>query len=539
MYDEYADQYDGGDEYGPGDYADDYARSSYRAVAVPDGVRKFLKYFRECINEGMIFEVQNLYDVSFPKLSEQYFKETTWPDEKDISSIVEDDPVFLTLYKELYYRHIYAKNQGPSLAQRFGSFYNYCELFNYIISTDAPIQLELPDQWLWELIDEFVYQFQSFTQYRANLSNKTPDELEALHSQNKVWDVLCILNVLHSLVDKSKIKSQLEVYASGGDPDSVAGVFGRHSLYKMLGYFSIVGLLRLHSLLGDYYQAIKVLENVELYKKSAYSHVPGCQISTAYYVGFAYMMMRRYADAIRTFSGILLYVQRTKQLAMSKSYQNDQMSKQTEQMFHLLAICLVLHPQCVDEGLTQTLREKSYHEKMYKMQCGELNEFENCFLFACPKFLSLVPPTPGESNDDYVREAIKHQTQVFMDEVIQQKMLPTIRSYLKLYTTLPLTKLATLMCSSRSDDNWDVDTEVAALTIHLLCFKHKMKNIVWTKGASGLEGKFQAGSELDFYIDDDMVHIADTKVAHRYGDFFIRKILKFEELNRKLLHIKI
>ena len=35
----------------------------------------------------------------------------------------------------------------------------------------------------------------------------------------------------------------------------------------MLGYFSLVGLLRLHSLLGDYYQALKVLENVDFNKK--------------------------------------------------------------------------------------------------------------------------------------------------------------------------------------------------------------------------------------------------------------------------------
>lgn len=249
----------------------------------------------------MIFEVQNLYENSFPKLTEQYFKQESWPDENAVAHIVDNDPVFLILYKELYYRQIYANLTGPTLDQRFGSFYNYCDLFNYILNSDNPVQLELPDQWLWELIDEFVYQFQSFTQYRANLtSNKDSDaeEMSILNSQNKVWDVLCILNVLHYLVDKSKIKSQLEVYASGGDPDSVAGVFGRHSLYKMLGYFSIVGLLRLHSLLGDYYQAIKVLENVELYKKNAYSHVPGCQISTAYYVGFAYMMMRRFVNNI-------------------------------------------------------------------------------------------------------------------------------------------------------------------------------------------------------------------------------------------------
>lgn len=64
-----------------------------------------------------------------------------------------------------------------------------------------------------------------------------------------------------------ELKYFIQVYASGGDPDSVAGDFGRHSLYKMLGYFSLVGLLKLHSILGDYYQAIKVLENIELHNK--------------------------------------------------------------------------------------------------------------------------------------------------------------------------------------------------------------------------------------------------------------------------------
>ncbi|PWQ83483.1 hypothetical protein DKY64_21970, partial [Stenotrophomonas maltophilia] len=47
-------------------------------------------------------------------------------------------------------------------------------------------------------------------------------------------------------------------------------------------------------------------------------------------------------------------------------------------------------------------------------------------------------------------------------------------------------------------------------------------------------GEFQSASEVDFYIDGDMIHIADTKVARRYGDFFIRQIHKFEELNRTL-----
>jgi len=92
-------------------------------------------------------------------------------------------------------------------------------------------------------------------------------------------------------------------------------------------------------------------------------------------------------------------------------------------MYTLLAMCLVLHPQCVDESIQQVLREKNYTDRMFKMQYGDLQEFENCFQLACPKFLSMDPA------EDSVKEAVKYQTSVFMSEVKQQKMLPTIRRY--------------------------------------------------------------------------------------------------------------
>jgi translation initiation factor 3 subunit L len=93
-------------------------------------------------------------------------------------------------------------------------------------------------------------------------------------------------------------------------------------------------------------------------------------------------------------------------------------------MYTLLAMCLVLHPQCVDESIQQVLREKNYTDRMFKMQYGDLQEFENCFQLACPKFLSMDPA------EDSVKEAVKYQTAVFMSEVKQQKMLPTIRRYI-------------------------------------------------------------------------------------------------------------
>lgn len=328
--------------------------------------------------------------------------------------------------------------------------------------------------------------------------------------------------MLYSLVEKSRINYQLEVYNKGGDPDTVAGEFGIHPLYKMLGYFSLIGLLRLHSLLGDYFQAIKVLENVELNKKSLYSRVPACQITTYYYVGFAYLMMKRYQDAIRSFSNILLYIQRTKNMFQTKSYQYEEIMKKNDQMYVLLSICLTLCPQRIDENVLSQLREK-YNDKMQRLQKGDIQIFEELFSYACPKFISPVPPNFDAPPANFSREPFNLQLKVFMNEVSQQALIPVIRSYLKLYTTMPIAKLAAFL-----------DMDENQFRTELLCFKHKQRNLVWTKGTDALEGELQSSSEVDFYIDQDMIHIADTKVERRYGDFFIRQIHKFEEVNKNI-----
>jgi len=107
-------------------------------------------------------------------------------------------------------------------------------------------------------------------------------------------------------------------------------------------------------------------------------------------------------------------------------------------MYTLLAMCLVLHPQCVDESIQQVLREKNYTDRMFKMQYGDLQEFENCFQMACPKFLSMDPA------EDSVKEAVKYQTSVFMAEVKQQKMLPTIRRYFNLIVHIFISMFSTI-----------------------------------------------------------------------------------------------
>ncbi|PIK61088.1 putative eukaryotic translation initiation factor 3 subunit L, partial [Apostichopus japonicus] len=388
-----------------------------KSYIVPEEIKNFLVFFQRSVNEGNVSDVTTCYEHDFNKLSERFFKNSPWPDAENIIQIVGSDQVFLILYKELFYRHIIARTQsGPSQEQRFESYYNYCNFFNYILSSESPVGLQLPDQWLWDIIDEFIYQFQDFCKYRSKITNKTNEELLFLRQNPKVWNVHSVLNVLHSLVDKSNINAQLEMYGKGG---------------KLLCISQIC----------------------MVYLKEGFFGSQLCSLNTA------------------------------------MTWTSTQVKKMNDQIMNLLAICLVLHPMRIDEALQALLMEK-YGEKIQRMEKGEPQAFDDAFSYACPRFLSPVPPNYSDPNFDLHKEPFALQVKVFMEEVEQQIMIPTIRSFLKLYTTMPISKLSTFLDMSEDE-----------FKMHLLCFKHKMNSLVWTKGTSGLEGEFQSGSEVDFYID--------------------------------------
>jgi translation initiation factor 3 subunit L len=135
-------------------------------------------------------------------LTERFFKNTPWPEAEAVAPHIGNNAVFLIVYKELHYRHLYAKvSWGPSLEQRSESYYNYCNLFNYILNAERSASLELPNQWLWDIIIEFIFQFQSFRQYCCKTAKKSEEEIDFLHSNPQIWNVHSMLNVLHSLVN--------------------------------------------------------------------------------------------------------------------------------------------------------------------------------------------------------------------------------------------------------------------------------------------------------------------------------------------------
>lgn len=60
---------------------------------MPELVEKFLIYFRNCVNEGLVFELQNLYETTWPKLTEDYFEKKPWPEDKEVAKLVDNDLV--------------------------------------------------------------------------------------------------------------------------------------------------------------------------------------------------------------------------------------------------------------------------------------------------------------------------------------------------------------------------------------------------------------------------------------------------------------
>ncbi|CAG8537609.1 9731_t:CDS:10 [Diversispora eburnea] len=491
-------------------------QQQYAQQEIPEVVKNFIIYFHRNILENNVYELHGIYENSFNRLTEKFYAKTPWPEADFIAPLVNDDQVFLTLYRELYFRHIYSKlTQTLTIEHRFHSYENYCDLFNYILNSGGPVSLELPNQWLWDIIDEFIYQFQSFCNYRNRLKNKTKEEITLLRENVQVWSCYSVLNVLYSLITKSRITEQLLVSKHGGDMIEAAGEYGSRPLYKMLGYFSIIGLLRVHCLLGDYTLALKMMDNIELNKKALFARVTACHVTTYYYVGFAYMMMRRYADAIKAFSHILVFIARTK-MYHTRSYQFDQ----GDQMYALLTICIALCPTRLDENIHTHLKEK-YGEHLIKMQRGEegIQTFEDLFLYACPKFISPIGPNFEDPNALVQSiEPHHHHAKIFLAEVRHQILIPTLRSYLKLYTTMGIDKLAAFL---------DIDS--SELRTQLLIVKQKSRQQKWIKGTL-LEGEYVTTSDLDFCLKQDMIHIAESKVGRRYGDWFLRNINKFQDI---------
>jgi len=491
--------------------------------SIPEPVEEFIKTFYKAYLDNNVYELLGCYEYNFNKLTESYYKNTPWPDPvEQVAPLVNDDQIFLVLYSEVYYRHIYAR-LNPTLEHRTGSYNNYCNLFNLLLnSEDGPVTFDLPNQWLWEIVDEFIYQFNQFSLYRnklmLNKEKADPIELQYVQEHHEVWSAYSVLNALYSLIGRSQIieqlkDSKLKNTNSNQINQEIAGEYGSLPLYRNLGYFSVIGLLRIHTLLGDFTLALKTMEHIDLDKRAFFTRVPGCHFTTYYYVGFCYLMLHRYSDAIKTFSHILLYISRTKNI--NKSGQYDAVTKKSEQMYALLTILIGLAPTRLDENLLTGLKEK-FGEKLIKIQRGgeeSIPVYEDLFKFGSPKFISTSIPIP-----DHVNDPLFLHLKVFMLKVKNIVFIPTLKSYLSLYSKLDMSKLAHFLEINEQE-----------LMSILLTYKLNNRQLKWVEGEL-LNGEYVNVYDLDISLEDDdgktFIHVKETKNIRKFADWFIRNTTK-------------
>lgn len=135
------------------------------------------------------------------------------------------------------------------------------------------------------------------------------------------------------------------------------------------------------------------------------------------------------------------------------------------------------------------------------------------FIYACPKFVSangppyedeeainqLISPAPGE--DPSQTQAAAQQAdqthrhlELFLADVSAQEPVPTLRSFLKLYTSLGTSKIANFL-----------DQDEEELVQQMMLLKQSSRSISRVGGGEGvglLEGEMITTSDLNFVIDE-------------------------------------
>lgn len=181
---------------------------------------------------------------------------------------------------------------------------------------------------------------------------------------------------------------------------------------------------------------------------------------------------------------------------------SDQLSKNYDRMIALLAILAHICPPAglVEESILKVIREK-HGTALSKIDAGE-EGYESIFIHCCPKFIS---PTPGE-------DAFKLQVNVFMREMSCQTASRKMRSYMKLYTSIGISKLAAFNDMSEGD-----------FLPLLLSYKHKMHQ-------QTEDGKVGSALDIHYYLINDMVHVDEAERQRRFENFFLTQIEQSGEI---------
>ncbi len=184
----------------------------------------------------------------------------------------------------------------------------------------------------------------------------------------------------------------------------------------------------------------------------------------------------------------------------------------------------------MDDSIANVVRDK-HANTLSKIETGE-EGYEDLFVFACPKFVNPAVPDysaalkPGCPAVPYGQDAYKLQVQHFMNEMAPHATLRKMRSYMSLYTSIEVEKLASFN-----------DMKVEEFIPWLLCFKHKMRQL--ERGVDSNKDKVGTALDIHYNVSGDVVHVDEAEKTRRFETFFMKQIQNNNDIMRQLEKIKI
>jgi translation initiation factor 3 subunit L len=340
---------------------------------------------------------------------------------------------------------------------------------------------DLPNNWIWDIFDECLYQLSSVSQ-RPSLKNAKPD----------VWNAKQLMLALEQLVQNSKVLDDLKM-EDGSWPKS-----GWRHQSLVSGLFAIVSLSRLDVLLGDFSGALRRLEPLDLSRrgKRPFHLDPAAHITLNYNVGFCYLMMRRYVDAMRSFRRCVAVPANNRQF--SSKIQSDAAT-----MYTMTAILGGLP----HDDLLSYVKTSHFNDEVLALHAGDENLYRDIFTRCSPKFLFLCGDQLRQWNG---AEGKDLQTKMFMREVKQQLRGVKLRGYLEVYQSITVEKLKVLL---------GVEDGLA----ELLAMKHKTRQLVHDERSPDLlSGSFSIQTSACIEVDGESISVArsssDTSIEMKYND---------------------
>uniref|UniRef100_A0A7S1FPR6 Eukaryotic translation initiation factor 3 subunit L n=1 Tax=Corethron hystrix TaxID=216773 RepID=A0A7S1FPR6_9STRA len=528
------------------------ASADERDACIPDTVKNFVFDLHDaCRRSQSAVEARNLYVVEYRSLCEKYFSNCAWPSSSGISSECNADPIFLALYGELTTRH-YHGTCRTTVADRIDSWSTYRHLFDTLLNlandpgADTMGGLYVPAEWAFAAVNEFVYQFQAFCQFRTNVVGRKEHEMKVLRENRDAWAVETVMFYLHGLV---------RIAGLDGEEDAPAATQG----HRVFGTYAAVGLSRLECLLGDYTSclaALKPLRHVmhsiihppplplenstggpPVTPKTAFADplhgIVPARATVAYHAGVSYLLLRRYRDAARIMSPMAAFLLRgLKNGTLRRLVGSEQLPKLNERMVTLLAILTHICPgctPCVAEEVRTQIRDR-HGETLAKIDAGD-EGYEDLFAHACPKFVCPAVPNydraPGGAagaSQDASKSAYNLQVRQFISEVTNHGPLRKLRSYLRLYTSIRADKMAAFN-----------DLSVSNLAELLCGYKLKMFQLERKDDAdtispptldvvSALEGSVRSALDVTYFVDKDMIHVEEDSKKMRFDEYFLKQI---------------